>query len=496
MATLPEDLLRSVFSYLPKDTLLNCRLLDRATGALATTLAFRHVHIKSNLSHMQLWTRIAASSHLGQLVREVTIDARAPDASLQLNSAEHVEASLQHGTFLATLPQFRFFSGLHTIHVSMVDAGHDNNRALAHLSNVLVDVLHKCIAGLWNKDSQRDWCDRFVQEVPLLRDVWKSLLATADTPSPPLAVSSLDVSRLIVDCFERDYTDMNQRALFPLTETLKLLFSTYEFEDERMVLANKYFAAFPSLWFAPPVAANLRTLSLFHSDYFGWAPKLDFRLINPGCPSGGLPKLRVLALGKFTFSHDWQIDWISSLGKENGYGGLQELYLDDCPIMWRAHTPGPLDESVTTLDNGFVLDNHGYSVPEAWSDDDGIRLVTLDVELRWSRVLDTWCRDMHALRVFRMGSGNWDGDLSVAHPGGKDAVHLTYDDPNGFWEKREHVLQYVHFEHGRPQQHWVERDFQRQMVDEEEDGWERYQAMRTRDEESLRDFQAMVASRS
>lgn len=46
--------------------------------------------------------------------------------------------------------------------------------------------------------------------------------------------------------------------------------------------------------------------------------------------------LRVLALGNYTLSHDWEIDWIASLGKQNGHSGLQEIYLDECLTMWHA----------------------------------------------------------------------------------------------------------------------------------------------------------------
>lgn len=44
-----------------------------------------------------------------------------------------------------------------------------------------------------------------------------------------------------------------------------------------------------------------------------------------------LPNVRVLTLRNYGFSHDWQVEWIASLGSDNGRGGLEELYLDDCP---------------------------------------------------------------------------------------------------------------------------------------------------------------------
>lgn len=84
-----------------------------------------------------------------------------------------------------------------------------------------------------------------------------------------------------------------------------------------------------------PAAQNLRVLSLYARNYWGWYPKIDFRCSEMGRGGGGgggggFPNLRSLSLGNYVFSHEWQVDWIAGLG--GGGGGLEELYLDDCPI--------------------------------------------------------------------------------------------------------------------------------------------------------------------
>ncbi|PYH77003.1 hypothetical protein BO82DRAFT_406612 [Aspergillus uvarum CBS 121591] len=57
-------------------------------------------------------------------------------------------------------------------------------------------------------------------------------------------------------------------------------------------------------------------------NYFGFYPKLDLREIH-------LPRLKTLALGKYAFVHDSQLEWILSHSKT-----LTELYLDDNPILF------------------------------------------------------------------------------------------------------------------------------------------------------------------
>lgn len=513
MATLPDDILLHVFCLVPKDTLLTCRFVSRAAGALATSLAFKHVRLEATCEMSpSRFISIAASDHLRRLVRKVTIDAREGDLlqAIELHPRfQEVgdvfrqwqfstgEARLQYGTFMAALPQLRNFPSLQSLHLALLEGiavpAPGQLIGINVGSSAIINTLLECVTGRWDQRAQMLW-GNFLQDLEVLPEQWPaSLLAEVNAAPPPLPVSCLMISRLL----DQEFLALPSLELLASSQpptTLKLLMNG--------IRSTRPWNKLPSTWLAPPIAANLRVLSLFGKDYFGWTPKLDFRSINPGYPFGGFPSLRVLALGKFVFSHDWQISWISSLGGKNGRGGLQELYLDDCPIMWRARTLGPLDTSVTRLENGIVLDNNGYPllavlVGQEPYHNPGTRYpINIDIDLRWSRVLEAWRRDMHALRVFKMGSGNWDGDLPIAHPLKEDAVHLTYDDPNGFLEERQHVLQYVHFDYQQSPSRWIERDFQRRMVDEEEEGWERYQASRAQDEEALRRFQNAVASRN
>lgn len=322
---------------------------------------------------------------------------------------------------------------------------------------------------------------------------------------------------------------------------LKLLISaqhynSYPIEQTYPPEEYEFFEKLPTTWLSPALCSNLRVLSLCRHEYFGWAPRLDFRMLNPNNKTSDLPNLRVLALGKFVFFQEWQVEWISSLGKYDGRGGLEELYLDDCPIMWRAHVWGPMDESISVA-NGVHIDNSGFPRKELMTrqniHDEGRDPVTVKYYLRWNTVLQTWRDKMTALKVFRMGSGEWDSehaeDVAFARtrnlcwdPENIDAsfavwtrrcqetMHLNYDKPSlaeclqhddsgavlqdglGLVQNREALLQYIHFHVGLG---WVERDYKSDMMDQYEDGWQRYEASRRADEEAFRELQEAIASR-
>ncbi|QGI58084.1 hypothetical protein CEK26_000212 [Fusarium fujikuroi] len=76
-------------------------------------------------------------------------------------------------------------------------------------------------------------------------------------------------------------------------------------------------------WLSSTIAANLQVLSLHYESYWGWFPNIDIRRIGGG---NGMPKLGSLALGRFVFSYQREVDWITSLD-------LEELFLEGCAIL-------------------------------------------------------------------------------------------------------------------------------------------------------------------
>ncbi|KAI8261922.1 hypothetical protein K4K58_000972 [Colletotrichum sp. SAR11_239] len=160
-------------------------------------------------------------------------------------------------------------------------------------------------------------------------------------------------------------------------------------------------------WFTPSASRNLTVLSLHHDELWGYAPKFDFRTIG-AATDPGLPQLRTLSLSRFCFSHEWQIDWIASLGK----GGLKELFLDDCVLLSVAYCTIASGEAtieptcIEDIDgNKIQLSNHGY-LPDSWQGGNSWDQwsVYYRSNLRWHQFFNHWRKSMSSLMVFRMGS--------------------------------------------------------------------------------------------
>jgi len=88
-------------------------------------------------------------------------------------------------------------------------------------------------------------------------------------------------------------------------------------------------------------------------------------------------------LGNYTFTHDWQLDWIISQDT------VVELVLDDCPIIKRLRTYGPLD------DEGYVKSPTGMGETKVQN-----------YEGKWSEYFAR-LEGMRSLKRLRFGVGEW-----------------------------------------------------------------------------------------
>lgn len=554
MAILPDDILINIFSLLPQNTILQCRFLSRTAGSLATSLAFRRVRLEIS-SNPSPFICISSSPTLRTLVREITIDAS--DHQLATESPYAATRMFLHTTqALLALPRLRLFSALQTLNLRFTRFDDDGK---IDQQVAVLDTIVRCTTGQWTDHLQENWHTSWLARFENLKHAYpgfdestspldgqgmNKLLLPFSPTGRLLHLSSLTIANLTGFSAK----SIHERPEFQswinsnsFTE-LKLLLSTQH--NHSYAIAQTYppeefefFEKLPTTWLSPALCSNLRVLSLCRHDYFGWVPKLDFRMLNSDNKTSALPNLRVLALGKFVFCQEWQVEWITSLGLHNGRGGLEELYLDDCPIMWRAHVRGPMDESISVV-NGRQIDNSGFPLKEMMipgnAHGEDWDPVTVKYHLRWSTVLQIWRNKMTALKVFRMGSGDWDSEhaedvasartrdlcwdsenistsLAVWTRRCQELMHLNYDKPSlaeclqyddsdavlqdglGLTQSREALLQYIHFHVGLG---WVERDDKSDMMNEYEDGWQRYEASRRADEEALQELQEAIANRT
>ncbi|VUC36553.1 unnamed protein product [Clonostachys rosea] len=428
---IPLEIFNEILSHLPRDVLLSFRSLDRRLGTLATAHAFRHVHLgaQEGKSQHELIINVARSENLRRLVREVTCDTWVGSNFSYNANANYPLPS----DFLNALPYLRFFRNLSALNVVFHHVcGHNFRDPYATIEETsdfryrVLDTVFRSVAGTWSWERQAsidqtleliDWGFEplYDQNVPGV---------SGDEIASRIPLRSLTISNL------GDYNDerlTKSEAFKSVVESkqlvdLKLQITTQIDEacpESELYLWDKYdfFAALPSTWLSPAVAGNLTTMSLYCRDYWGWNPKMDFRAVRPGMgDESGFPRLRVLALGRYVFSHEWQVEWIASLGRLNGRGGLEKLYLDNCPIMYHAFHLKPLDESTTVVGqdkNGddIIVSNEGYHRRDLLTHQPptqrggGNTHGRRDFPLEWHTVLSRWNETMTGLRVFKMGCG-------------------------------------------------------------------------------------------
>ncbi|KAH8737894.1 hypothetical protein BGZ61DRAFT_471283 [Ilyonectria robusta] len=429
LASLPPEIIKQIFSFMPRPALPHLRLLDHRLGFIATALAFRTVLVRAFGDSPQHFIHIAQSDKLCGLVREMTCDTWfGPDHEDRRPGRDEVPRG-----FMATLPSLRFFHGLKTLHLrSSQHCGREGRRTRVPIETDdfryrVLDVVFNCLAGTWSAGRQQ----QIDQSLGLQT---RHGIPLSENATAPISLSALTISNLGdnndtrlsgSDAFKEVLASSN---LVDLKIYITTQLSTYG-GSRSICYRDKHamFESLPSTWLSQPVASNLKVLSLYCYEYWGWNPKLDLRTVGAG---GGMPNLKVLALGKYVFSHEWQADWFPSLG-------LEELYLDDCRIVYQSRTDWTPDDRTNVVGqdaNGHdvVISSKGYlryddvwdldTDPDAALDSnytgeeitaDNIRrrFKLIRFNIRWHTLFSRWRDSMSTLKVFKMGYGAWDEEL-------------------------------------------------------------------------------------
>ncbi|KAM0221366.1 hypothetical protein ACHAQD_005270 [Fusarium lateritium] len=382
--TLVNEIWDGICSYLSHQSLANLRLASRRFNEIAVFQQYRSIRLEAFGDSVHQFVDIAKTLKLRNLVQEITIDTRV-DLDFEYSGTR---AYPFPQAFMEALPHIRYFTNITSLHIRFEEhCGQDyvhgsRVEEVAELRYRVLDTIMHCAAGMWTLEKQRvidkilleylydkdemvvfDYSDQdleFTHDDPFqLRELTVSNLADKDDPN----VTSSEAWNTVIS--------------LPSLVNLKLFVTTEE---------NLHS---PELGVYFENNQRLRVLSLYFRDYWGWFPKMDFRLIGEDSP---FPQLKVLGLGNYVFSHRWQIEWFAKIGKENGSGGLEELYLDDCPILEKARQNGPLDDGYPD----FVIILEDQSRPS-----------THTFSLRWHEVFSHWKESMKGLKVLKMGSGSW-----------------------------------------------------------------------------------------
>ncbi|RGP73098.1 f-box protein [Fusarium longipes] len=399
--TLVPEIWHNICANLTPPSVANLRLASPAFNDIALPWKYKSIRLEAFGPSVERFINIAKTSKLCNLVREITIDTRVDlDWEYLCNESYPFPTS-----FMNALPYLRYFNKVTALHIRFEQhCGIERQLSDLQIDETytfrykVLDTIFHCAAGLWTLKKQLEMDKKLDQDRYMDKDDQKCDYSDQDLEfrGTCLALRELTIANLA------DYDDPNitsskaWKTIMALPTLIHFkVFITKEKDDAapelEVFLPEQYefFESLPSTWLSPNFAQNLRVLSLYFADYWGWFPILDFRNFGEVSP---FPQLKVLALGNYVFTHEWQVDWFSKVGKENGTGGLEELYLDDCPILYHANQRGVCEDGYPDYTVVIENDNIGHEH---------------DFHLRWHDVLAQWKDSMKGLKVFRMGGGSW-----------------------------------------------------------------------------------------
>jgi hypothetical protein len=141
-----------------------------------------------------------------------------------------------------------------------------------------------------------------------------------------------------------------------------------------LAVDNDFFAVLATFWLEP-IREQLTHVTIYSAEcLWGIYPRFDCDV--------HFPKLKSLSLGNYTIAHNAQIKWILEHGDT-----LEELLLDDCPIIIAMRMEEEMAVSIANFD-----------------DDCYFKLV----DLRWHHVFPQFQSGLPHLKHFSIGHGDWD----------------------------------------------------------------------------------------
>ncbi|KAF4433441.1 f-box protein [Fusarium austroafricanum] len=395
---LPPEIVTLICSSLSKPDLLRLRLTCHKLNDVATPFAFGAFYLRAYGDSPKNFTAIAKSVHLRGYVREITVDTNVGPG---FEYESYNTYPFPHGFFNA-LPYLRCFTKATRLHLRFneysgseeTEFGDDVVEKWPFRYRILDTVFH-CVTGLWTNSRQVEIDSTASLEAfePEYSDNESDFV-----PGYVIQLEELTISNL------GEYNDpdlassiaWHKLLSLPSLKDLKLLITMEKAwtRDNYMLYTEKYefFQTLPSNWLSPSLTDNLRDLSLYYADYWGWFPRMNLYDLS------SLPQLKVLALGNFVFSDERQTDWIATVGHNNGSGGLEELYLDDCSILFEATQVVPLTGDKYPVSETFI---------RAMERDNFDGDITF-YSMRWHHVLSTWREKMKGLKTFIMSHSDWE----------------------------------------------------------------------------------------
>ncbi|UZP38864.1 hypothetical protein NXS19_006680 [Fusarium pseudograminearum] len=413
--TLAPEIWDNICAYLTPPSLANLRLASPEFNNIALPWKYRSIRLEAFGPSVERFISIAKTPNLRNLVREITIDTR---VDLEWDYARNDNYPFPLA-FMNALPYLRYFTSVTALHIRFEQyCGNQEEYDYLYLAETylfrykVLDTIFHCAAGLWTLEKQLQIDEELDQE----RGAYDGELYQDEDPDDwdrkcdysdqdvdfrgsCFALRELTISNLAdyADPHISDSKAWQTIMALPTLVDFKLFVVAQVDQDSPwnelfFIELYDFFDSLPTTWLSLNMSQNLRVLSLYFEDYWGWLPTMHFRDYGHDSP---FPQLKVLALGNYVFSHEWQVDWFPMIGKENGSGGLEELYLDDCPILYHARQTAIRDDGYP---DPLAIIRAGL---ESCSHED------YNFYIRWHSVLSQWKDQMKGLKVFRMGRGSW-----------------------------------------------------------------------------------------
>ena len=380
---LPEELLALCCDHIDIFATKAFRLTCKRTMPMATRRLFSHVHLLPTTESANKARAILENKELMPLVTSISIKTSIEDLDLEIHrpswdvpdwrddDPDYADET-KHGIGTNGVLSSAFKSMLGDIGL------------FQNLRRVELKFDWEVVGpSSFNSGHHKEWTE---YREPFLRNFFRAL----NHPEHPASkVHSLSICNLHdLSNYETLKSDDFKSALSRI-DTLELGVATEEQSaapesNIELPERHQFFGIdLIDFWLAP-VQHNLVNLKIYSNSYWGYLPKCDLRKLH-------FPKLKGLAFGNMTFTHDWQLDWIVSHGQT-----LESLTLDDCPIVHDAIVGQTMDhERYAKLQDDKSLEWDPWK-EKAWS-----------YGSRWHDYLRKMTVGLPRLQHFGMGHGAW-----------------------------------------------------------------------------------------
>lgn len=367
---LPLELLTLIVSEVERSDLAttkSLRCVSRRCADVCTGLVFRSSTLLLRQKSINNLRSLLDKPGLCSAVTHLTIDtAEYTDTCMDTYDWEYRDEELLQ-SFLAVLKKLG---------------------RLRNLRSVKLKSSSECVGP----QQRRHWWARNVPEsIKFRADVLQSIFAglNAEYASPKL-------DQLCIENLQGCGNEMLVRskdfgAVLSRVQKLELQITTEDVDGDGSLPANlgkkelhSFFGQQLVQGWLEPVREHLTHLKLYSRDmYFGYLPK---------CHLPTFPALRSLILGSLSFSHEEQLTWVLTHGNT-----LEELVLDNCPIVIGVRIPSTLDSNNFPIEPLFNSSSTGSILAPS----------SFLYPARWHDYFSRFAVGLNKLRSIRCGFGDW-----------------------------------------------------------------------------------------